>query len=320
MNKMRLQIYSCIFFLFVTNLGCIQKAQKPVLVKLPFAFTSVGRTPMENTPVLFNSRLLMVGNYRPGGAHAKGKDAYLYIDDLRTGEEVVRFGAGHTFVSAFVNGNELNVFAQEFSDFGHIMNSYGIDRLTTTDLKNWETEKVLVPDAGEQLFNSSVCCDDKGYLMAYECIKLKPYTVCFKFARSIDLSKWEKIPGLAFTGENDYSACPVIRYFKPYYYVIYLHQAVAGQAGWNSYLIRSKDLANWELSPYNPILEAGEGEGNNNSDVDILEYEGRTYLYYAIGDQETWLTVRVAMYDGMEKAFFESHFPKDKFKKVSAKY
>ena len=34
---------------------------------------------------------------------------------------------------------------------------------------------------------------------------------------------------------------------------------VAGQAaGYNSYLIRSKDLANWELSPFNPILEAGE--------------------------------------------------------------
>lgn len=117
------------------------------------------------------------------------------------------------------------------------------------------------------------------------------------------------ISGITFTGENhEYSACPVIRYFKPYYYVIYLHAPIDGHNGWISYMVRSKNLENWELSPFNPILEAGAGEGKNNSDVDIFEYQGKTYLYYATGDQETWGTVRVAMFDGTEKAFFESHF------------
>ena len=91
---------------------------RPVLTKLPFAFSQASKTPMENTPVIFDSRLLLVSNYRPGGAEAKGKDAYLYIDDLQTGMEVARFGSGHSFVSAFVNGSELNVFSLEFSDFG----------------------------------------------------------------------------------------------------------------------------------------------------------------------------------------------------------
>jgi hypothetical protein len=112
----------------------------------------------------------------------------------------------------------------------------------------------------------------------------------------------------------------MIRYFKPYYYVIYLHAPVQGHNGWISYITRSKDLESWELSPYNPILEATFGEGKNNSDVDIIEYEGKTYLYYATGDQETWGTVRVALFDGPEKAFFEGHFPKDvKTVKVSSK-
>jgi len=285
-----------------------QLPPRPVLVKLPFAFSVVGRTPMENTPVLFQERLLLVSNYRPGGADAKGENAYLYIDDLATGQEVARFGQGHSFVSAFVNGSELDVFALAFTDFGRVMNSTGIDRMTTTDLKNWKTQKVILPGNGEHLFNSSVCRDDKGYIMAYE--SDKPVQFCFKFARSSDLSEWEKIPGLAFTGEkHEYSACPVIRYFKPYYYVIYLHAPLPGHNGWISYMARSKDLISWDLSPYNPILEAGPGEGNNNSDVDILGYKGKTYLYYATGDQETWGTVRVAMYDGTEKAFFESHFP-----------
>ncbi|HAZ02857.1 MAG: hypothetical protein A2W90_17090 [Bacteroidetes bacterium GWF2_42_66] len=293
--------------------------QKPVLIKLPFAFSDVGRTPMENTPFVFDSRLLIVANNRPGGADAKGKDAYLYIDDLQTGKEVTRFGQGHSFVSAYMNGNELNVFALEFSDFGRVMNSTGIDRLVTTDLKNWKTEKVILPEGDEHLFNSSVCRDDKGFMMAYE--SDKPVQFCFKFARSADLSRWEKIPGLVFTGEkHEYSACPLIRYFAPYYYVIYLHAPMKGHNGWISYMARSKDLETWELSPYNPILEATAGEGKNNSDVDILEYEGKTYLYYATGDQETWGTVRVAMFDGTEKAFFESHFPKTvKLTNVSAK-
>jgi hypothetical protein len=319
-SKMHLQIYSCLFLLFFTVSAYAQPAQKPVLVKLPFAFSEEGRTPMENTPFIFNSRLLLVANYRPGGDEAKGKDAYLYIDDLQTGKEVARFGQGHSFVSAIVNGNELNVFALEFTDFGRVMNFNGIDRITTTDLKNWKTEKVILPEGSEHLFNTSVCRDEKGYLMAYD--SDLPVKFCFKFARSQDLSKWEKISGLVFTGENnEYSSCPVIRYFKPYYYVIYLHAPIAGHNGWISYLARSKDLERWELSPYNPILEAGEGEGKNNSDVDMLEYEGRTYLYYATGDQWTWGTIRVAMYDGTEKTFFENHFPeKVPLIKVSARH
>jgi hypothetical protein len=293
---------------------------RPVLIKLPFAFSQNGRTPMENTPVVFNSRLLLVSNYRPGGAEAKGKDAYLYIDDLQSGIEIGRFGNGHSFVSAYVDGDQLNVFSLEFTDFGRVMNSNGIDRMTTTDLKNWKTEKVILPEGDEHLFNSSVCRDEKGFLMAYE--SDKPVQFCFKFARSSDLSDWNKIAGVVFTGENhEYSACPVIRYFKPYYYVIYLHAAVAGHKGWISYLARSADLLKWELSPYNPILEAESGEGINNSDVDILEYGGKTYLYYATGDQETWGTVRVAMFDGSEREFFERHFPVNlNFKQVSAKY
>ncbi len=296
-----------------------QNQGKPVLTKLPFAFSGEGRTPMENTPFECGNLLLIVANYRPGGAEAKGKDAYLYIDDLQNGMEVARFGEGHSFVSAFVNGNELNVFALEFTDFGRVMNSTGIDRLVSTDLKNWKTEKVILPEDGEHLFNSSVCRDDKGYVMAYE--SDKPVQFCFKFARSNDLSKWEKVDGLAFTGEKrEYSACPVIRYFAPYYYVIYLHSKVQGHNGWISYMARSKDLETWELSPFNPVLEAGAGEGKNNSDVDILEYQGKTYLYYATGDQETWGTIRTAQFNGTERVFFESYFPKDTtFVQVSAK-
>jgi len=318
--KKRYTLIAGIIYFVCSLTACKQNnPTKPELVKLPFAFSDVGRTPMENTPFYFNSKLLIVANHRPGGYDAKGENAYLYIDNLQTGQEEVRFGKGHSFVSAFVNGNELNVFALEFTDFGRVINSSGIDRMISTDLENWKTEKVILPEGDEHLFNSSVCRDDNGYLMAYE--SDKPVKFCFKFAHSTDLSKWEKIPDLAFTGENhEYSACPVIRYHAPYYYVIYLHAPVKEHNGWIPFMARSTDLETWELSSYNPILEAELGEGRNNSDIDILEYKGKTYLYYATGDQETWGTIRVAMFDGTEKAFFEAYFPENSpLTKLSAK-
>ena len=88
-----------------------------------------------------------------------------------------------------------------------------------------------------------------------------------------------------------------------------LHAAVPGHNGWVPFMARSQDLVTWELSPFNPIMEAGPGEGVNNSDIDLFEYEGRTYIYYATGDQATWGTVRVALYDGPMRQFYERHFP-----------
>ena len=57
------------------------------------------------------------------------------------------------------------------------------------------------------------------------------------------------------------------------------------------------------------MLKAADGEGVNNSDVDLFEFEGKTYVYYATGDQKSWGTVKVAMFDGDLPTFFESYFP-----------
>jgi len=288
--------------MFLVVLACqsTRAAEKDSpLIKMPFSF---GRG-MENTPVLFQDRPLLVANYRPNGPSPVG--TYLFLIDLRTGQELTRFGEGHSFVSAFVNGNRLHVFASEYTEDW----AQSIYRFVSTDLKTWSRELAVPREGDEHLFNCSVCDDGHGgYLMAYE--SNLPVQFCFKFARSTDLATWEKIPGLVFTGENnEYSACPVLRYFAPYYYVIYLHAAIPGHKGWVSFMARSKDLVEWELSPKNPILEAGPGEGINNSDVDLFEYEGNTYVYYATGDQATWGALNVAMYPGPINAFYRSCFP-----------
>jgi hypothetical protein len=277
---------------------------RPRLTKLPFALDGA----MENTPVLFQGRPLLVLNRRDdrkNNTNGYTRSMYLYILDLATGREVCRFGEGHSFANAFVQDGTLHVFASEGSNRDWFQSLY---HFSSRDLKQWRREPAIPREDGEHLFNASVCRDKTGFLMAYE--SNRPVQFCFKFARSRDLSHWEKLPGLIFTGVNhEYSACPVIRYFAPYYYVIYLHAAVPGHRGWVSFLARSRDSATWELSPFNPLLEAGPGEGINNSDVDLFEYEGNTYLYYATGNQHDWGALRVAMYAGPMQEFFARHFP-----------
>ncbi len=282
----------------------VATGHRPMLVKLPFAVPRA----MENTPVVFDGRPLHILNHRDDtkvNTDAYKSSMYLYAVDLATGNEVSRFGEGHSFANAFVDGPELHVFGSEGTDRDWFQSLY---RFTTRDLKTWTREPAIAAEGGEHLFNASVCRDETGYVMAYE--SNLPVQFCFKFARSADLRRWEKVPDLLFTGVNqEYSACPVLRYVAPHYYVIYLHAPMPGHTGYVSFLARSTDLASWELSSFNPILEAGPGEGINNSDVDLFEWEGRTYLTYATGDQATWGAVRVAFHDGPMSGFFTGHFP-----------
>jgi hypothetical protein len=284
-----------------------EAAAPPRLTKLPVA---IGPNAMENTPVQYRGRTLLILNHRDDTKNkTDGYKAsmYLYALDLTTGREVARFGEGHSFANAFVAGDELSVFASEGSNHDWFQSLY---RFCTTNLTNWTRQPAIAQAPGEHLFNASVCRDDAGYVMAYE--SDQPVQFCFKFARSTDLSNWRKLDGLAFTGVGrEYSACPLLRYVAPYYYVIYLHAAVPGHKGWVSFLARSRDLAAWELSPFNPILEAGPGEGVNNSDVDLFEFDGNTYLFYATGDQQSWGSVRAAMFPGPMRRFFESYFAGD---------
>lgn len=283
-------------------------AQTPVgektLTKLPGNLGSL----MENTPVIYQGRRLIALNFRDDSKQKTGdckKDMYLYIRDMASDEEVTRFGWGHSFVSAFVSGQEINVFASEATDNDWMKSIY---RFSSTDLKTWKRELAILLDGNEHLFNCSVCRDEQGYVMAYE--SNLPLQWCFKFARSKDLAKWDKVPGLLFAGANgkEMSACPALRYFKPYYYVIYTTESPTRDS-WFPRVARSRDLETWDISPRNPLFTAGEGEGSNNSDVDLIELDGETYVYYATGDQATWGHLKRAVYPGPMMEFFESYFP-----------
>ena len=283
-----------------------QVAAPSILKKLP---GKVGEGDlMENTPILFGGKPYLIVCQRPATSKPALKDIYVRVLDLETGKEVSRFAQAHSFASAYIEGDTVHVFATKYTadDWTH-----DIYHFTSKDLLHWKQDEkpILARNGDEHLFNTSVCKTPDGYVMAYE--SNKPIGFCFKFAASKDLKTWKKLDIPPFTGENnEYSACPALRYFAPYFYVIYLHAAVEGHNGWISYVARSKDLKNWELSLANPILEACEGEGKNNSDVDLYEKDGKTVLFYATGDQATWVHVKRAVYDGPMGEMFGKWFSK----------
>jgi alpha-L-fucosidase len=261
----------------------------------------VRRDLCELSPFVWQGRLCAMECVRPatGGA---ASDYYLLLKDAETGEELARCAEGHGLASLLVHNDTFYIFA---SRWGH-GNWQDVTLFKSSNLKDWES-KVVIEGENEGIFNTSVCPGPDGFVMAYESNDpaYPPFTV--KFARSSDLEQWTKIPEATF-GTNRYTACPCIRYANGWYYVLYLEQRTP-RWFFETYLTRSQDLRHWELSAANPVLRAeGLDEGINASDPELVEFQGKTYVYYAVGDQRTWMNIKRAAYPGPMAEFLESWY------------
>ena len=153
-----------------------QRPENPELIKLPIGF---GPHRIENTPVMYGDRPLLIENSRLSSEKDTSHITDMYIVDLTTTEIIARFGIDFAFHSAYVNGNELNVFATENTRDEWTASIY---RFWSTDLKEWNRELVMPIKKGEHFFNTSVCKGPDGYIMAYE--SNLPVQWCFRLARS----------------------------------------------------------------------------------------------------------------------------------------
>lgn len=255
----------------------------------------------EITPVIWKEKLCHMECIRPGSGGER-KDYYLLIKDAETGKELARFAEGYGLACALVQDGIFYAFASRFENG----NWNDVTMFQSSDLKNWKQEKVI-EQKNEHLFNSSVCAGPEGFVMAYESNDSAWPAFTTKFAVSKDLKNWNKLPNAGF-GTNRYTACPCIRYVDGYYYVLYLERRHPRHV-FETYITRSKDLKSWELSSANPVLSAKEiDEGINASDPDLVQWNGKTYLYYAVGDQLTWMNMKRGIYLGTEKEFFKSWY------------
>ena len=256
----------------------------------------------ELSPVVWKSRLCHMECHRPGQGGTRA-DYYLLVRDAETGDEMARFAEGHGLASCHVQDGTFYAFASRWGDEGSWND---VTMFKSTDLKSWE-QKVVVAQENEHLFNSSVCEGPDGFVMAYESNDPAYPAFTTKFAKSTDLENWTKLPKSTF-GANRYTACPCVRYCNGYYYVMYLERR-SPRHYFETYVTRSKDLEAWELASGNPVLIPDSiDDGINASDPEIIEIDGKTHVYYAVGDQLTWMNIKRAQYAGSMQAFFEYWF------------
>ncbi len=256
----------------------------------------------EITPVVWNDRVVHMEAVRPGSGGTRA-EYYLLIKDAENGTELARFGEGHGLAAAFVNDGVFYAFASRFEND----NWNDVTMFKSSDLKTWDQTIIITQEPEEHLFNSSVCKGPEGYVLAYESNDPKYPAFTVKFAQSKDLGEWTKQAEVF--GDNRYTACPSVRFSDGYYYLLYTEHRTP-RWFFETYIARSKDLKAWTLAPRNPVLTpTGNDEGINASDPDLIEVGGQTWLYYAVGDQLTWMNVKRKHLPMSEPAFLASFFP-----------
>lgn len=291
----------------------------PVITKLG----TIACDMVETAPVAFRGTLYRFEYVRENYAYnALGRTYFRFVDAASDRIASTAFALDCHLGSVFVHEDHVYAWG---------VPKWGADRVyawRSGDLAAWKPLPAFVLD-GWSIFNTSVCKGPDGFVMALEIDKPvaeagAPFTI--RFATSNDLVTWKLTgPECVYTKER-YSACPTIRFYDGYYYMVYLG-AYPGE--WEPELVRSRDLKSWEISPFKPIMHHGDedrrianpkltaaerrrvrtAKNANNSDLDFTEYDGKTIIYYSWGNQHGIEHLAVAEYAGSEREFLTGFFP-----------
>ncbi len=292
---------------------------------------------VETTPVVWQERLLRFEYVQSRHwANDTGRSFYRFVD-MESGETTLPFAWDHSYGSAHVEGDTMYVFGTVRGG------GPDMDVFWSRDLESWATRPALKlpPDWG--ICNQSVCKGPDRYMMAFE-VGEPPELVGRRFtnffAESPDLKQWRLLPPESHVFARDrYTACPVLRWVAPYYYMIYLELFPANpdqpydtlrteDCRFEPYVVRTQDFMHWESSDCNPVLSISPEDrllanpnftpeqqahiaaavNRNNSDVDLCEYQGKTVILYSWGAQTGTEFLAQAVYDGPMDEFFRAFF------------
>lgn len=278
----------------------------------------------ESTPVVWKDRLLRLDIVE----RQKGADSFAVFIDPMTGEEICpRFAKGAPFPSAYTEGDVMYVIAPERADTNVLM------MYSSRDLIHWETEVIFTAPKGWTLFNTSLCASPDGYTIALEINGPRetvgiPFTIVFLRAPRGNIHAFELMdPKRYIYTPERYSACPVLRWADGFYYMIYLEALPLWRFA--PYIVRTLDLETFEVGLRNPVLFPSDEDKQfpapgrlsdaekeyvlstpdiNNSDVDLCEYRGKTFIVYSWGIQLGKEFLAHAEYDGPMEEFLKSFF------------
>lgn len=285
---------------------------------------------VEATPVVWQGRLIRfewVRNHGWGRVDGTTRDVGCYhFVDMQTEAETPDFAYDHSFGCAYTENGIMYVHGTRGPGGGNV-----IDTFVSKDLINWEQSTAITLDETVNIYNTSVCKGADGYIMAIEIggkdeMVGKAFTMIF--AKSRDLINWELLPtDKCVYDKARYTACPSIRYYDGYYYMVYLEALPLHR--YLPYIVRTRDLENYELGLINPIMMFDEGDrilknperfskeqieyikgavDCNNSDLDFCDYNGKTVILYSWGNQYGKEFLAEAEWNGTEKEFLQSFF------------
>ena len=285
---------------------------------------------VESTPVVWQDKLLRFEWVRtdvwggPGGIQ-RTVGCYHFVD-MATEASLGEFAQDHSFGCCYAEDGKMYVHGVRGGGGGTVL-----DTFVSADLEHWESSVALTFPGDVKLFNTSVCKGDGRYVMAIEiggknAAVGRPFTCVF--AESSDLIHWTLLDMMEYSYSRDrYTACPCIRYVDGYYYMIYLESAPCHR--WIPYIVRTKDLKEFELGLTNPVMWPDDGDKQvirperfseaeldyiehavdcNNSDFDLCDYKGKTVITYSWGNQYGKEFLALAEYDGPSADFLQSFF------------
>jgi hypothetical protein len=320
MKLSRIYLFAALFLTaFVASAA--KNPGPPVITKLG----TVGVDLVETTPIVFGGTLYRLQWEQRTGKRFPPATGYFDFVNVSAGTHTAAFAAGWQFGSAYVENGTVYVTGANSSR--NIVKMW-----TSRDLETWTESTALNLPSSYTIFNTSICKAGDKYVMAYEIGTPaseagRPFTA--RFATSTDLKTWTVTSTDCVYAKDRYTAPHCLRWLNGYYYLFYLEDFTKSNKGYQTYVVRSKDLIAWESSPHNPVLSASADDRKiasgtsftaaeknriatagdiNNSDIDFCQYDGRLVIYYSWGNQKGIEHLAAAVYNGTEAEFLEAWF------------
>lgn len=277
---------------------------------------------LEMTPFVHEGKLYRVETTRGDAAHTHAR-----VVEVETGRILSTFGDERfNFYSGFYEDGTMYVFC---TGSGTRSTCW---RFSSRDLIQWDC--VLLFDMpGFRFYNTGVAHGPDGYRMCIEAKEPRelvgnPFT-CF-FLRSDDLLHWTMLPPAEYAYPKErYCGGPCLKYADGWYYLILVEEMPCCR--YTNYIHRTKDFKTFETGKYNPLLPYGAPEDrvlssraanlspdfaerittgfiSSSSDVDLCEFEGKTYINYLLGNQLNFAYMCEAEYDGPMSDFLARFF------------
>ena len=277
---------------------------------------------VETTPIVFRDKVYRFEYVRANYWANETGDSYFRFVDHETGCPSEPFARGYHLGNVFVEDETLFVTGTDQWD------GERVDIFMSRNIVDWDSWNALnLPGYG--IFNTSACRVKDLYVLMFEIGKPKEiagHRFTARFATSPDMRRWTLSPPECTYSKDRYTAPHCLRYLDGYYYNFYL-ESIPG--AWEQCVVRSRDLVKWDLSPLNPVLQAGDedrqianpnlseeqrervrtAQNINNSDIDFCEHDGQLIINYSWGDQMGIEHLAEARYDGTLAEFLLAWFP-----------